>query len=84
MMNESYNHHFSVLQFNFHLVNKILKEGYKSQFSYKVAESLNLPLNDVFLHATNVMRLTNQRKQWLYNDRIKVAICDEKIKARGN
>ena len=84
MMNESYNHHFSVLQFNFHLVNKILKEGYKSQFSYKVAESLNLSLNDVFLHATNVMRLTNQRKQWLYNHPVKVAICDEIIKARGN
>ena len=82
IINESYNHHFSTFNFNFHLVNKILKEGYKSQYSYKIAESMNIPLNDLFAHATNVMRLTNKRKQWLYNHPVKVAITDEIIKAR--
>jgi len=82
MINESYNHHFSSIGFNFHLVNKLLKEGFRSEFARKMALEFGMTINDLFGHATNTMRLINQRKQWLYNHPIKVAICDEIIKAR--
>lgn len=82
IINEQYNHHFSFFQFNFHLVNKILKEGYKSFFVRDLSEQLKVSVSDIFLHATNTMRLINERKQWLYNHPIKAAITDEIIKKR--
>lgn len=82
MINEQYNHHFSSVGFNFHLVNKLLKEGFRSKFANDVSKALNISVNELFNHATNTMRLINQRKQWLYNHPIKVAICDDIIKAR--
>ena len=82
MINEQYNHHFSSVGFNFHLVNKLLKEGFRSKFANDMAQQLKIPVSELFNHATNTMRLINQRKQWLYNHPIKVAICDDIIKAR--
>lgn len=82
IINEQYTHHFSFFNFNFYIVNKILKEGTRSFFVKNLADEMRCSISDIFLHATNTMRLINQRKQWLYNHPIKVAITDDIISAR--
>ena len=82
LINEEYTHHFSSLGFDFHLVNKILKEGFKSPFVQNLSNKIRMDKTEIMAHATNTMRLINQRKQWLYNHPLKVYYTDEIIKHR--
>ena len=82
LINEEYTHHFSSLGFDFHLVNKILNEGFRSSFVNSLSERLRMDKTEIMAHATNTMRLINLRKQWLYNHPLKVYYTDEIIKHR--
>lgn len=82
IINEQYNHHFSFFQYNFDIVNRLLKAGFNSNYARNLAYYMKRPVNEVFGHATSTMRLINERKTWIYNHPIKHAIVDQIIKAR--
>ena len=84
IINEQYQHHFSFFNYDFHTVNKILKEGFKSFYVRNLSQQYRSSITDIMLHATNTMRLINERKSWLYNHPTKVAITDLIIQKRKN
>lgn len=84
IINEQYQHHFSFFNYDFHTVNKILKEGFKSFYVRNLSQQYKSSVTDVMLHATNTMRLINERKSWLYNHPAKVAVTDLIIQKRAD
>lgn len=85
IINEQYNHHFAFFNFDWNKVQYVfVKTGIDYGRVKSLARIMNCSDKEVILHATNVMRLTRQRKEWCYNHPKKIDIAKKIIEHRAD